>query len=152
MTPVFVDDAARRDLLHRNLKLDSYSTCVRPPPPPQRLEGQSAAEGPRMGPFRRSTPEDRTPLQGAPSPSGSASPSGSNPPITQVLPGDLISPLKHASSQARWLGSHTHTHTSEWTLAFIWVLYFPFGPFTFFSPRTHFRPVPIARENNRRSL
>jgi hypothetical protein len=35
----------------------------------------------------------------------------------------LCHPLNTASSEARWLGRHTHTQTSEWPLAFTWALF-----------------------------
>jgi hypothetical protein len=127
----------------------------------QRLEGQSAAEGPRTGPLRRSTPEDRTPLRGAPPSSGAHHPRGAipRPPSdlhAQVLPSDLMSPLEHRvfSSPVAW-PSHTHTHVRVTTRVYL-------GPF---STRPRASPLTanllsplvlisslISRGNNRRSI
>jgi hypothetical protein len=121
MTPVFVDDAKDLALAAPALEggLIFYLRTLYPnilrakalrrdlaralsDDPPQRIEQLYRG---RLHPRGAHYPQGATPLP----PSNLSS---------QVLPGDLIHPLNTASSQALWLGSHTHIHTSEWPLAF----------------------------------
>jgi hypothetical protein len=120
MTPVFVDGAARarpaaptlegglvlhlRTLSHNVLRAKAQRRSpgrARSDDPPQRMEHLFGGHLHPQGAIPR-PPSDLH---------------------AQVLPDDLMSPLEHlvVSSPVAW---PSHTHTSEWPLAFTWVLYF----------------------------
>jgi hypothetical protein len=94
------------------------------------------AEAQRRG-LGRARLEDRTPLPGVPPPSGS-NPVPPSDLHAQVLPGDLMAPLKHrvVSSPVAW-HSHTHTRPSGHSRSFL---------------SSTLSPVLISPENIRRSI